>query len=540
MYRWILFSSSALFLLSCAEIEPQPFIPSAGHVNVEPEQQQTPDLLSSVPLLPAPELSPIELEKYTVVVNQVPVKEFLFALARDSEFNIDIDPAISGVVTLNAIEQTLPQILNRVSRQVALTYEFTNNSLFIQPDQAFLRIYTIDYVNLSRHSSSHSSISTQITSTSSGSLALTNAGNGNNSTTDVKTQSQHHFWARLVSNIAAILGESISAVSGDQIPLTASVIPNPESSLISIIATASQHKQIKYLIDLAMANVKRQVVIQITIVEVTLNKHYQAGIDWSFLDRDGDLGIDIISTALPGTQFATGTSSSFVIQDREPDSNDRNGNLMATVKLLDEFGDTKILSSPQLMVLNNQTALLKVVENIVYFEVDSETIVATATTSGRISADTTAKTVPVGIVMVITPQIDINGMITLNVRPTISRLINFVNDPNPELARADIENPVPQIAVREMESVLRLVDGQIGVLGGLMTNETRDRNVGLPGLKDIGLLGWLFQSKSAQYSKTELVVFLRPTIIHNPSVNGSLNSYRRYLNTHDHTVLETQ
>lgn len=533
--RFIPLYGVALFIVSCTGIEPKPFVPSSGHITAE-LQPPIPDLLKPAPILPVP-AAVQELENYTVVVNEVAVKELLFALARDSDLNIDIDPAISGVVTLNAVEQSLPQILERISRQIALSYEFDNDNLYIQLERPFLRIYPIDYVNLSRHSYSQSSISTQIASTSSGSLEIAQGNSGNNSTTNVNTQSQHYFWGRLVSNIASMLGEQINNVSSGEIPVTTSVIPNPESGLISVMATASQHQQIQALIDRVMSNAKRQVLIQITIVEVALKREFQAGIDWSFLDRDGDLGVDIVSLTLPATRASVGVSSSFEIETGS-DSDDHDANLMATVKLLDEFGDTKILSSPQLMVLNNQTALLKVVENIVYFEVDSETTVATATTSGRISADTTAKTVPVGIVMVVTPQIDVNGMITLNVRPTISRLVDFVNDPNPELAKEDISNPVPQIAVREMESVLRLGDRQIGILGGLMTDESIDRDIGLPGIKNVALFGNLFKSKLAKYTKTELVIFLQPTIINDPSVETDLSRYKQYLHAYDDALIQ--
>ena len=196
-------------------------------------------------------------------------------------------------------------------------------------------------------------------------------------------------------------------------------------------------------------------------------------------------------------------------------------------KLSDEFGDTKILSSPQMMVLNNHTALLKVVENIVYFEVDADTTSTQGVTTTTI--DTTARTVPVGIVMSVTPQISESGEVLLNVRPTISRVIEFVDDPNPDLANAGTTNPVPQIAVREMESVLKLNDGQIGVLGGLMQDQTQDNDAGLPGVKDVGFFGTLFKSTSAQYAKTELVIFLKPVIIKNPSLNTDLEEFKKYL-----------
>ena len=506
-----------MFVYGCAEIEPEPFILSEGHIVAEasplPEESAIPDLVEQVPVLPEPtQVEPPE--RYTVVVNEVPVKELLFALARDAKVNVDIHPNIDGVVTINAVEQTLPQILKRISNQVDMRYVQEGNNLVISRDTPFLRTYKVDYVNLSRETISSSSVSTQISSTSGGDAGSSSSG-GNTSTTDVNSESNHQFWARLVSNISAILGEEVSG-SDSEIVISNTVIPYPESGLLTVKATSKQHEQVQSFIDKVLVSAKRQVMIQSTIVEVTLNERYQAGIDWNALST----GVfNIASTTAAGlpTFVAGAATSSFVLSTDESSKNivgdnvnDNADNISSTVTLLDQFGDINILSSPQIMALNNQTALLKVVENRVYFEVDAETTSTQGVATTTI--DTTARTVPVGIVMSVTPQIDSNGTITLIVRPTISRFVINVNDPNPELT---VANPVPQIAVREMESVLRMTDGQIGVLGGLMTNETRENDAGLPGVKDKGFFGNLFKSTSAEYTKTELVIFLKPIVVPN-------------------------
>ena len=180
------------------------------------------------------------------------------------------------------------------------------------------------------------------------------------------------------------------------------------------------------------------------------------------------------------------------------------------------------------MVLNNQTAMLKVVENVVYFEVNVET----DTTQGVSvqATETTAKTVPVGIVMAVTPQISESGEIALNVRPSISRVTEFVNDPNPQIADAGQTNPVPQIVIREMESMLRLTDGQIGVLGGLMQDQSIDTDNGLPGVKDAPGVGSIFKTRTISQTKTELVIFLQPFVINSPSIETELQQYKQYLN----------
>jgi general secretion pathway protein D len=529
-----------MLIFGCAQFEPEPFEPSTGHITVKESpaviDSKIPELVQQTTSLPVPRPA-TPPERYTVVVNEVPVKELLFALARDAKVNVDIHPSIEGVVTINAVEQTLQQILKRISNQVDMRYVQEGDNLIISQDTPFLRAYKVDYVNLSRDTTSTSSVSTQISSTSGGD-AESSGGGGNTSTTDVSTESTHHFWARLVSNISAILGEETSAASGGDIPVTNTVIPNPESGVLTVRATAKQHEQIQSFIDQVLVSAKRQVLMQVTIVEVSLNDKYQAGIDWDAIST----GVfTIASSTLAGipTFIAGAASSSLVIKSNE-DSNNQIGtnpqsnanNINATVTLLSEFGDTKILSSPQMMVLNNQTALLKVVENIVYFEIDAESTATQGVTTTTV--DTEARTVPVGIVMTITPQINSNGAITLVVRPTISRFIKFVNDPNPSLVVTGVggttlTNPVPQIAVREMESVLRLTDGQIGVLGGLMTDVTSDNDAGIPGVKEVGFFGKFFQTSQVENSKTELVIFLKPTVIRNPSIDGDLEEYKKYL-----------
>ena len=525
--------SFVALVTACAQLEPEPFEPSSGHIQAAPtpttNQQsngtavaEIPALVDSAPVLPEPAKAEPQ-ERYTVVVNEVPVKELLFALARDAKINVDIHPEIDGVVTINAVEQTLPQILKRISKQIDMRYEYDGDNLLVSRDTPFLRTYTIDYVNMSREMTSTNTVATQIASASSGDASSGSSGGGgsNNSTTDVSSISNHSFWQTLIANVNSIISESDTSSTTN----TNSVIANPESGLLMVRATSKQHVEVQEFIDRSLASVKRQVIIRATIAEVQLSEDYQAGIDWSLLGSATKAGFEVVSTTInPASAF-----TSFVLRYDDPNTN-RDERLQASITLLDEFGDSRILSSPQLMVLNNQTAVLKVVENIVYFEIDTDT---TATQGvSTTTFDTTAQTVPVGIVMAVTPQISANGEISLNVRPTISRVTEFVNDPNPSLivGGTTISNPVPQIQVREMESMLRLIEGQIGVLGGLMVDQDRTDEDGLPVLKDIEGVGSAFKTRTLSQTKTELVIFLQPFVINNPSLDGDLQQYRQYLN----------
>jgi len=183
--------------------------------------------------------------------------------------------------------------------------------------------------------------------------------------------------------------------------------------------------------------------------------------------------------------------------------------------MLQQFGDTKVLSSPKIMALNNQTALLKVVNEKVFFTVELDVREATADIPERRTFTSQLHTVPVGLVMSVTPQISDGGFVSINIRPTISRITGFAIDPAPRLAGADFDNLIPEIQVREIESLLQVLDGRTVVLGGLMQNEQVSAKDGVPGLSRIPGVGKLFSYTRDNMIKTELVIFLKPTIVKN-------------------------
>jgi MSHA biogenesis protein MshL len=599
-----------------------PVTPSASHIAAD--RTGTPPPAGSIPnpvdlpvALPKPKPAP-RLETYSVVVNNVKVQELLFALARDAKINVDVHPGLSGTVTLNAIDQTLPQLLARIAKQVDMRYELDGPNLVVMPDSPFLRTYRVDYVNLSRDTSGSVSINTQITSasTAAGTSTATGGsaiGGSNNSTTEVRNTGRNHFWESLEKNIKDILRETDkilpegssetviesedfqtttgtgaqttsrgrnnhnnnqSSIAGSPSPASvqasgtqivrratfreaASVIVNAETGVVTVRATSRQHEKIQEFVDNVMNSAKRQVLIEATIAEVALSKNYQQGIDWQALSRGGKgfsfsqagtnvlreerlqlLNADGTSTGtlvnpsrlsnviqVPGGNLPSGVTDSLIVMAY------RSANFAASVKLLESFGTVKVLSSPKLSVLNNQTAILKVVDNIVYFEIKADTTANANNTLTTIT--TTPRSVSVGLVMSVTPQVSESDSVLLNVRPTISRVTGFVSDPNPNIP-SSIGNRVPQIQTREMESMLRVTDGEIAVLGGLMQDDIDYKTDAVPGISRIPLLGNMFTYRNDTNTKTELVIFLRPIVIREPSLDGDYRSYRDRLPTADY------
>lgn len=503
-----------LMLTACA---PAPQRPDPGHIAAVAMQQDIPAPVQRVPLLEPPRPS-VPLETYSVVVTEVPVKDMLFALARDAGLNVDIHPGVDGTVTLNAIDQTLPQILDRVARQADVRFTQDGDTLQVEPDQPFLRSYTIDYVNMGRNNTSNVSVATQIATTGQAAVGDTGGGaGGNNSTTEVASTSNHQFWNTLERNVRAILGD---AVGTDATESSAAVIVNAESGLLTVRATTREHQQIRNFLDQVLVSAQRQVMIEATVVEVELNDQYQLGVDWTLIANGAGWSVD---QALLGTNLSEEPFSLLTYAD--PDT--RHGDLTANIGMLRQFGDVKVLSSPRIMAINNQTALLKVVDNLVYFTIEADT-----TTSEGIANTTftsTVHTVPVGFVMSVTPQISDTDTVILNIRPTISRVTGFVQDPNPSLAPFNIESSIPQIQVREMDSLLRINSGQTAVLGGLIQDSVDLNRSGTPVLSELPGIGDAFSYRDNHVNRTELVIFLRPRVIREASLGGELADYQRYL-----------
>lgn len=535
-------ATAALTLTACA---PKPLELSENHIKPEVQAPNAaiPEPVYNLPPIKAPKV-PVSEEVYTVVVNDVDLRELLFALARDAKINIDIASDIEGSVTLNAIDQSLPQILDRITDQSDIRYKTENGILVIRKDAPYFVHYDISYVNLGRTSTSDISISTQVATT--GASATGDSGGvsgGNNSSTAIRTESSNQFWQTLVQNVDALLkgGDSTQAVLGDDSATAGvgdsatatsetetitsanqvSIIANPESGVLSIKASQKQHQLVQRFIDEVLNGAQRQVLIEATIVEVNLNDDFQSGVDWQRLVQNGANGISISQT-LTGTNLASPPVFSL-----DYVNNSSKYDLNATLKLLNEFGNTKVLSTPKLMVLNNQTALIKVVDNRVYFTVDVEEDIEDGLVNRTFTTE--VHTVPVGLVMGVTPQISPAKEVTLNIRPTISRILQFVEDPNPALQGGNVKNLIPEISVREMESIMKINDGNIAIIGGLMQDNHKDSTAGLPGFAKLPFAGDLFSYRNNAYNKSELVIFIRPIVISEASVESDLKQYRHLL-----------
>ena len=541
-----------------------------------------PQPVRQVPL-PPPPTARVEEVKYSVTVNEVPVQELLFAVSRDTKVNIDIHPDIKGRVTLNAIDQTLKQILTRISKQVDVRWEIDGPNIVVKPDSPYLKMYKVDYVNMQRESTSSIGVQTQVVGPATGVGGAASGGAGQNSSiVKLENTSKNKFWETLTTNVKDMLretdkllpegssetftqtrsqgvsinnrpqtatqrratgrpgqtqttttgagiAEQAGAEEGASQTLTfreaASVIVNPETGTLAIRATSRQHEKVGEFISQISGSSRRQVLIEATVVEVVLNDKYQSGVDWSALGLQG-LGYTF-KQSFTGANLQE--SPFFSLSYRNPKAA-AGGDISSTIKLLNSFGNTRVLSSPKIMTLNNQTAVMRVVENTVYFTVQST--VTPGTVAGQaaiVSYNTTPNVVPEGFIMNVTPQISENDIINLSIRPSVTRITGFVNDPNPDLGRAGVVSRVPQIQTREFEAMMRVASGQTAVLGGLMQDSFQANRDGLPILARVPVVGDLVSYRNDAAKKSELVVFIRALVIREASVDADLAEYKKYL-----------
>jgi len=467
-------------------------------------------------------------------------------------------------------------LLNRIGKQVDMRFEIDGPNLSVMPDTPFLRNYPVDYVNMSRDTAGSVTVNTQLIGVAGGGTGTTATGAGaNNSTTKVENKAQHHFWETLIQNIKDILRETdkilpegssemvveqagttsttgtgagasggssgrntqTAPLANSPNPATlqaagttvvkrttfreaASVIAHPETGIITVRATSRQHEKVQEFLDKVQVSAKRQVMIEATIVEVQLSNNYQQGINFEQLAKRIGFGVALTANPVAGAGAFSLTY--------------KNDDFAGTIKLLDDYGTTKVLSSPKISVLNNQTAVLKVVDNEVYFTIKADTSQNQTTTVTTYT--TTLHQVPVGFVMNVTPQISDSDTVLLNVRPSISRIVGYVADPNPALKAStinglntDIKSEIPVIRMREMESMLRVQNSNIAVMGGLMEDKLENKDQSVPGVGQVPLFGELFTQRNDVARKTELVIFLRPTIVRDPSIAGDYSSMREFM-----------
>lgn len=477
-------------------------------------------------------------KRLEISANNVAAKNFFAAIVEDSPYSIAVHPKVSGEITLNLKEVTINEALDVVEELYG--YQISRQNKVIQVFPAGMRTETIplNYLYIKRFGQSSTSINSggvsendpnsggnSNSNNSNGSNSSSGSNNSNNSNQNnqngqnsqnqssginIQTTNESDFWLELKETLSALVGEE----DGRR------VIVSPQAGLVTVRALPQEIKEVKKFISDTQSHLRRQVIIEAKIMEVTLSDEYQQGVKWDqVLGHVGSTDIGF-STAgnIAGNAISAlvgGTSAiSFANED-----------FSGVIELLETQGNVQVLSSPRITVTNNQKAVIKVGEDE-YFVTE----VASTTTTG--TSTTTTPEIQLtpffsGIALDVTPQIDPSGSVILHVHPSVT--ITDEQSKTIQLGSETIILPLAQSSVRESDTIIRANSGEIVVIGGLIETRNIDVDSQTPFLGDIPFLGELFKSKSQTTRKTELIIMLKPIVVGQDTWKNQLQDARQLL-----------
>ena len=491
------------------------------------------------------------------VTEETPVVDVIMELARMSGTDIQIDPTIVGGVNLSLKDKPLRYVFNRICGLTDTRYDEKYGIVVFSRDLPYTKIYDIDFLDVSRSTSS------SITLNTSGLSSSSSVGGG---TSTVNTKSDDTFWDDIVKDIQQIIDTTentnkIYTSTAERIQRIAQskeeenklqedinngiynskvdntkrnqqnsdktenkestttktlnrIRVNKRAGILTVTASTKSHR----LIDKYLKQLKRkssaQVLIEMRFLEINLKKEYQAGIDWNNI-KLGQLGF--VSAAMKSGVTSGLATLTF------------NKGIDAVASLFERFGSTRTLSNPRINAVNNQPALMTFATNYVYFKTKSTYTPATYNSDNVImtqayrNIDSEAQTMPLGIIMSVLPSINIDAQeVILNIKPTISKLESTVNDPAVTILLDDagnVENTsgtnsaIPVANVRELDTILKLKDGQTAVIGGFTERMAQITDAGIPVMRALPIFGNLFSQKSNTTSSVETIILVKATIV---------------------------
>ena len=500
------------------------------------------------------------------VTEETPIVDVIMELARMSGTDVQIDPTIIGGVNLNLRDKPLRDVFNRICGLTDVRYREKYGIVVFERDIPYTKTYHIDFLDVTRN------ISSSITLNTSGLSSSSSSGGGSSTVTATSTDD---FWKNVTDDITQIIQTTentntiytstaarIQKIAKDEDEenklqddinngvynknsdhnqnRTGNMLTeknnnskdeyndlsdekiriNKRAGLITVTASTKSHRKVEEYIKELERKAMAQVLIEMRFLEINLSKEYSGGINWSNIGL-GSLGKATVSLASAATSSAI-TTLTF-----------NKGSLSGVAKLFEKFGTARTLSSPRITAINNQPALMTFTKNHVYFKVKATytpptyaTDGVTVLTAANTNVDSEAQTMPLGIIMSVVPSIDIDKReVMLNIRPTISKISGKVEDPavsflttqlaKQNVAVGNIKSEIPIANVRELDTILKLKDGQVAVMGGFTERVAEITSSGVPVLKAIPIFGNLFNSKESASQATETIILVKATIVDN-------------------------
>ena len=465
--------------------------------------------------------------RFDLAVSNAPAAQVFMALVSGTRYSMLVAPEVSGSVTVNLKSVTVREALETLRELYGYEFRVQGTRIYIQPNTMQTRIFQINYLAGKRlgqsdvRVTSSSISSTQPANSATGTTTPT-ATPGSTSTTvlssQISTEQSSDFWADLNKALTSIVG----AQNGR------AVIINPASGVIVVKAFPADLRAVENYLKLTQLIVERQVMLEAKILEVSLSEEFQSGVNWAAFGRNRSRYA--IGSINPGTTLTTTGEVSSTDASVTPGKYGeaaataigqgffglafQTANFASLLNFLESQGNVQVLSSPRIATINNQKAVLKVGADEFFV-----TNVSTTTTGGTTSVTTPSVTLQPffsGIALDVTPQIDDDNNIVLHVHPSISVVTEKqkVIDLGEQMGTLTL--PLANSSISETDSVVRVQDGNIVAIGGLMKQEQSADANGLPGTSSSGW-GMLFGARDSYLKKRELVILIKPTIIRNES-----------------------
>lgn len=491
-------------------------------------------------------LPPLQLElpssaqsvepRFDLAVSNAPASQVFMALVSGTRYSMLLAPEVSGNVTVSLKSVTVREALEALRELYGYEFKFQGTRIYIQPNTMQTRIFPINYLAGKRLGQSDVRVTSgSITMTNNannptGSAATSsNSGtttNGSNTTSgppssQISTTQSSDFWSDLTKALTSIVGTQDGR----------SVIVNAASGVVLVKAFPSDIRSVEEYLRLTQLIAERQVMLEAKIIEVALNEEFQSGVNWlafGGVNNRAAIGSVNPGTSLTSTGNITSTSSGVTVSPGTAGSAVataagkglfglafQTANFAALLNFLETQGNTQVLSSPRIATINNQKAVLKVGTDEFYVTNVSSTVTSSGTSN--ISTPTiTLQPFFSGIALDVTPQIDADNNIVLHVHPSISVVTEKTK--TIDLGTLGVYTlPLANSAINETDSIVRVQDGNIVAIGGLMKHSQSTDANGLPGTTASSGLGLLFGSRDNSRKKSELVVLIKPTIIRNGS-----------------------
>lgn len=465
--------------------------------------------------------------RFDLSVNNAPAAQVFLQLGVNTPYNILVSPEIAGNVTLSLKQTTVPEALETLRELFGYDFRMASgNRVFVYPNTVQTRLYKINYLPGRRQGASDLRVSSSSIGQSSGGSGTTTgtgttSGSGSSvtrgqDTSSVRMTSDTDFWREVQEALNNLVGKE----AGRNVTL------NPGAGVIVVRATPAELRQVADYLRAIQLTIERQVMLEAKIVEIKLSKGSETGVNWTAFR-----GIHNGSTKVGGIGMAPGVTLTNTGSLKDGNITVTPGvsaaaealgkgfyglafqsaNFAALLSFLETQGDVKVLSSPRIATLNNQKAVLKVGSDELFVTGVSTTQTSTGSTT---TSSPTLSLQPFfsGISLDVTPQIDDNGTVMLHVHPAISSVAE--KEKVIDLGEmGSYRLPLAASSINETDSIVRVRDGQIVAIGGLMQQNSINDRSGVPGLSSIPGVGGLFRYQANSETKHELVILIKPTVI---------------------------